>query len=363
MLDLKQLITELEARTGIGGRVLTGLPADAAQITVLRSDQLELAQDAFTLLDVLPIISVVLSLALFGIALAVAPGWRRQAVRGYGFGLVAAGVAALATRSLAGDAIVDSLVPTEAGVPAAREVWAIVTELLDAAAVAAIFYGAVLILGAWLAGATRPATAVRRVARRTCASPRSRTASSPSCGRRGAVVGADACDAQSGHRDPARGPVRAGFEGLRRQTAREFPDADRHEFQQRTRERLARSYEAVRERTASGGAAVARRTSALRSEPAGEGRPLPRRPTRARPARAARTTAHDRRARRAEFRAEKARILGDTGDTGGAPVAPEPPAVVDVFGAPASASTRWAGRHDSAPVVHLDRAHVGPAGR
>ena len=91
VLDLKQLITELEARTGIGGRVVSRLPADAAQVTVLRSDQLELAQDAFTVLDALPIVSVVLSLALFAIALAVAPGWRRQAVRGFGFGLVAAG--------------------------------------------------------------------------------------------------------------------------------------------------------------------------------------------------------------------------------------------------------------------------------
>ena len=38
-----------------------------------------------------------------------------------------------------------------------------------------------------------------------------------------------------------------GFEGLRRRTAREFPDADRREFQQRARERLARSYEFVRD--------------------------------------------------------------------------------------------------------------------
>src|ERR687898_716760 len=51
-----QLLAELEARTGIGGRVATRLPADAAQVTVLRSDQLELAQDAFTVLDALPIV-------------------------------------------------------------------------------------------------------------------------------------------------------------------------------------------------------------------------------------------------------------------------------------------------------------------
>ena len=330
VLDLKQLITELEARTGIGGRVLTRLPADAAQVTVLRSDQLELAQDAFTVLDALPIVSVVLSLALFGIALAVAPGWRRQAVRGYGFGLVAAGAAALATRSLAGDAIVDSLVQTEAGVPAAREIWTIVTELLDEAAVAAIFYGFVLILGAWLAGATRPATAVRRVS-----APYLRE---PAIAYGVFAVVAAAVVLWWAPTPAMRNPVMAillvvlfaaGFEGLRRRTAREFPDADRHEFQQRTRERLARSYESVRERTASGGAAVARRTSALRSEPAGEGSPTP-------PASDPRIEQLERLSQlrttgvldEQEFRAEKARILGDTGDTGDtardAPVAPEP---------------------------------------
>jgi hypothetical protein len=113
-LDLRELLTELEARTGVGGRVAERLPPSAAQITVMRSDQLEAAHNGFKVLDALPIISVVLSLALFGIALAVAPGWRRQAVRGYGFGLVAAGLAGLATRSLAGDSIVNSLVPKEA---------------------------------------------------------------------------------------------------------------------------------------------------------------------------------------------------------------------------------------------------------
>jgi hypothetical protein len=42
-------------------------------------------------------------------------------------------------------------------------------------------------------------------------------------GRRDPVVGAHAGDAQSGHGDPARGPVRRRLERLRRCTAREFP--------------------------------------------------------------------------------------------------------------------------------------------
>lgn len=164
VLDLKELLTELEARTGVGGRIAERLPADAAQIEILRSDQLELAQDAFTTLDALPIVTVALSLLLFGVALAIAPGWRRQATRGYGLGLVAAGAAAFATSSVSGDAIVGSLVRTEASEAPVRVIWGIQTELLEQAAAAAIFYGLTLIVGVWLAGPTRPATALRRVA-------------------------------------------------------------------------------------------------------------------------------------------------------------------------------------------------------
>jgi hypothetical protein len=106
----------------------------------------------------------------------------------------------------------------------------------------------------------------------------------------------------------------AGFEGLRRRTAREFPDADRREFQQRTRERLARSYESVRERTASGGAAVARRASTLRHDMAGDSQSAP-------PAPDTRVDQLERLARLREtgvldddeFRAEKARILAGAG--------------------------------------------------
>ena len=186
-----------------------------------------------------------------------------------------------------------------------------------------------LILGAWLAGATRPATAVRRVS-----APYLRE---PAIAYGVFAVVAAAVVLWWAPTPAMRNPVMAillvvlfaaGFEGLRRRTAREFPDADRHEFQQRTRERLARSYESVRERTASGGAAVARRTSALRSEPAGEGSPTP-------PASDPRIEQLERLSQlrttgvldEQEFRAEKARILGDTGDTGDtgdAPVAPQP---------------------------------------
>ena len=316
VLDLKELLAELEERTGVGGRVAGRLPEDAAQIELLRSDQLEAAQDAFNVLDALPIVSVVLSLALFGIALAVAPGWRRQATRGYGLGLVAAGAAALASADLGGDEIVGSLVQTEAGLPAAREVWMIQTRLLEQAAGAAIGYGLALIIGVWLAGPTRPATAVRRV---TAPYLREPAIAYTAFAALAAVV------VLWWQPTPAtRNPVTAallvllfglGFEALRRKTAREFPSADRHELEAHARERVVRAYQALRERTAAGGNAALRRASPVDHDPAGNGTsappaPDPRIDQLERLARLRETGALD----DAEFRAEKTRLLDRTGE-------------------------------------------------
>ena len=312
VLDLKELLTELEQRTGVGGRVADRLPADAAQIELLRSDQLELAQTAFTTLGALPIIAVALSLALFGLALALAPGWRRQATRGYGLGLVAAGAAALATGSFGGDAIVRSLVTTEAGLPPARAVWAIETSLLEQAATAAIGYGFALILGVWLAGPTRPATAVRRVA-----APYLRE---PAIAWTAFAAVAAVVVLWWAPTPATRNPITAamllvlfglGFEALRRKTAREFPTADRHELERRTRERVTAAFHARRDRTAVAGAAVSHHAPAPAGDGVGNGTsappvPDPRLDQIERLARLRDTGALD----DAEFRTEKARILG-----------------------------------------------------
>ena len=309
VLDLKELLTELEERTGVGGRVADRLPADAAQIEILRSDQLGLAQDAFRVLDALPIITVALSLALFGLALVAAPGWRRQATRGYGLGLVAAGALALATEGFAGDAIIGSLVRTEAGEPPARVIWTIETRLLEQAASAAIFYGLALIVGVWLAGSTRPATAIRRVTAPYLREPAIAYT---------AFAAVAAIVVLWWAPTPAmRNPVTAvllvvlfglGFEGLRRKAAREHPAADRHELERHARERVAGAFRSLRTRAEAGAGAVAQRRPARGL--AGNGTTAPEAPDPRidqleRLARLHDTGALD----DSEFRAEKARIF------------------------------------------------------
>jgi hypothetical protein len=162
VLDLRVLLQQLAARVGVGTRVVNALPADAGQIEILRRDQLSAAQSATKGIRGLPIVLVGLSLLLFIGALFVAPAHRRNTVRGYGVGLIAAGIAMLIVISLLGDELVNRLATTAAMEPVVANTWTIITPLLQQATVAGIFYGAILVIGAWLAGPTGIATAVRR---------------------------------------------------------------------------------------------------------------------------------------------------------------------------------------------------------
>jgi len=163
VLDLRSLLEATAANIGVGQKALDKLPEDAGQLTVLESDNLELAQDGVDLLQAAAVVLVVLSLGLIALAVFLARGWRREALRAAGFGLIFAGAAALVARSLAGDAVVDSLATTESVRPAIDATWNISTSLMVDAASATILYGIVLVFSAWLGGTTRLATGTRRV--------------------------------------------------------------------------------------------------------------------------------------------------------------------------------------------------------
>jgi hypothetical protein len=239
-LDLKALLGQTADRIGVGGRAEARIPEDAAQITVMRSDRLELAQDGVRLLRASAVVLVVLMVGLFALAVYLAAGWRREALRATGFGLLLAGIGALAVRSLAGDAVVDALASTAAVQPAAEATWSISTSLMVEAASAAIVYGVVVIVAAWLAGPTTLATATRRTLAPYLREPRLAY---------GALAVIVLLLLAWGPTPALRRAVPAlvlvallalGVEMLRRQVAREFPAASREDSLARIRERAAR---------------------------------------------------------------------------------------------------------------------------
>ena len=262
VLDLKSLLEETQARIGIGGRVAARLPDDAAEITILRSDQLAAAQDGLKILRPLPIVLVSLSLLLFAIALIISPGWRRQAVRAYGIGFIAAGALGLAAIAILSDTVVGSLAKTEAGEPAIEATMTIGTSLLHEIAVSTIGYGVLMWLGALLAGPTTVATAIRRFLAPYLREPAIAYAAFLVLLGIGILWWAPT----PATRNPATAIplailIAIGFEGLRRLTGREFPDADRRVAEQHGRERLARAWASIREWASAGHDAVARRAS------------------------------------------------------------------------------------------------------
>jgi hypothetical protein len=161
-LDLGQLVTELSERTGLGARVAQSLPEDAAQITIIRGDQIEFAQTVVDLLRGLAIGLTILALGLYALAVYLARGWRREALRSVGIAFAVVGFATLVARGLAGNAVVGALTTTAGVEPAADSTWEIGTSLLRASAVGLIGYGLVIVLGAWLAGPSSAATGLRR---------------------------------------------------------------------------------------------------------------------------------------------------------------------------------------------------------
>ena len=115
------------------------------------------------LIETLAIVLTVLAILLFALAIYLARGWRREALRAVGFGLIVVGLAVAVARSLAGNVVVDALASTASVEPAVKDTWEIGTSLLSDGAGAMVFYGIVIVLGAWLAGPTGIARGARKM--------------------------------------------------------------------------------------------------------------------------------------------------------------------------------------------------------
>jgi hypothetical protein len=159
-LDLGTIVGQLGQQLGVD--VAGRIPPGAAEIEVLPADNLSAIQKAVKILRGLAIVLTVLALALFGLAIYLAQGWRREALRSVGFAFIVVGVLVLVVRALVGDAVVNSLASTESVQPAVADTWSIATDLLSAQGGAVIFYGIFIVIGAWLAGPMGFARSARR---------------------------------------------------------------------------------------------------------------------------------------------------------------------------------------------------------
>ena len=162
VLDLQPLVLQIGEQVAILGRVGADLPADTGKIRIMKADDLETAQDLTQLFKQVAAVIVFVPLILLAIALWLARGRRRAVLRTAALGLIGVGLLVLIVRSVGGTYVVDNLVESDSVRPAAQNSWDIFTSLLADGAWTVIGMGIVALLGVWLSGPSRSATAVRR---------------------------------------------------------------------------------------------------------------------------------------------------------------------------------------------------------
>lgn len=161
-LNLGALLTNLASQVGIGESLAEKLPPEAAQIEILKSDQLKTAQNIAVAVKGLALVLSLLTFASFGAAIYLSRDGRWVTVLLSGVGLIAAGFVAIVFRHVAGGIVVGQLVTNDSVKPAGEAAWDIGTSLMTSIATTVIVVGALFAAAGWLASPTGGARSIRR---------------------------------------------------------------------------------------------------------------------------------------------------------------------------------------------------------
>ena len=164
VLDLQPLLIQLGERVAVVGRVSERVLAnpDAGRITIMEADRLETAQDLTQILKVLGMWLWIVPIALWAVAVWLADGMRRSALRMIGISSIVAGLLVLVIRRIAGSMVVDELATTESVQRAAGDAWDILTAQLRDGGLTLFGIGVILLVAVWIAGPSTSATDTRR---------------------------------------------------------------------------------------------------------------------------------------------------------------------------------------------------------
>jgi hypothetical protein len=251
VLDLQPIVLQLADRLGLKKQVVQAinkgeesgrLQGDFSELKIADSEQLDTAQTFTKILKGLAWLFSIGSLLLFAIAVWLAKGRHWVPVLGYGLGLIAAGLAAIALRGALKSPVVDSLAKTEEAKTPAEHAWEISTSLLHSIASSVIIFGVLFVVASFIASPVSAAVSIRQ-------------ALAPSFRERAGVVwsvfAAVALLAviiwpPDGTRQLVLtllliALAGAGLEALRRMTRREFPEAKRGDWVLAMRQRARRA--------------------------------------------------------------------------------------------------------------------------
>ncbi len=162
-LNLGSMLTNLAGQIGLAKNLAEKLPADAGQVTILKSDQLKTAQNIVIAIKGLALILSILTFLVFGLAIYLTQGGRWVTVLFSGVALIVAGLLVVVLRKVAGGIVVDQLVKQQNVKPAAEAAWSIGTSLMVSIATTIIIVGVFFAAAGWLSSPTGAARGTRRV--------------------------------------------------------------------------------------------------------------------------------------------------------------------------------------------------------
>ena len=162
-LNLGLILDNVASRLGLPSNLASKLPANIANLTVFKSNQLKFVQDAGNAIQDLALWLTILVPVLYVLAILLAvAGRRRRALMTVGSTAVLAGLLVILGRSVLQSQLASALTNDASLRPAITATVAIGTQMLGEIAGACILIGAVLIAAGWFAGPASLARAARQ---------------------------------------------------------------------------------------------------------------------------------------------------------------------------------------------------------
>jgi hypothetical protein len=160
IIKLDPTLASLETRvTSLLNRQAVQRPGE---LVLMKSSQLGGLQDLVSALRNLGIVLPLLALALYLGAIYLARGWRREALMAAGGGILLASLVTLLARHVLGNAVTDGVASSDAVKPAISAVWDIISDGWRERAVFVLVIGLAFIGAGMIAGPGRHEVAVRR---------------------------------------------------------------------------------------------------------------------------------------------------------------------------------------------------------
>ncbi len=161
-LDLGSIVDNVATRLGLPSDLSSRLPANVANLTVLQSDRIALVQNVGQAIQSLALWLTIIVPLMFVGAIALARGRRRRTLMAVGFAGVVAGLLVVLGRDILQTQLANALTSDASLRPTVIAVIAINTAILGQVAGAIIAGGLVLVAAAWVGGPARAAMGLRR---------------------------------------------------------------------------------------------------------------------------------------------------------------------------------------------------------